>query len=139
MTINLKRAESILKRAVLKSEELNVKAAIAIFNSEHDLVLFQKMDNTPDLCVKLSQAKALTALKLRNDTDKFSYLVTKNTGILSDIRYEESISLIGGGKLIAENGAVIGAIGVSGGTEEQDVEVAAFAISDILSAQHKNL
>jgi len=26
--------------------------------------LFQKMDNTQDLCVKLSQAKALTALKL---------------------------------------------------------------------------
>ena len=130
MAINLKRAESILKKAVLKSEELNLDVAIAIFDPEHDLVLFQKMDNTPDLCVKLSQAKALTALKLMNDTDKFSYLVTKNTGILSDIRYEESISLIGGGKIILENGSVIGALGISGGTEEQDVEVAAFAISD---------
>ena len=130
MAINLKRAESILKKAVLKSEELNLHVAIAIFDSEHDLVLFQKMDNTPDLCVKLSQAKALTALKLMNDTDKVSYLVTKNTGILSDIRYEESISLIGGGKIILENGSLIGALGISGGTEEQDVEVAAFAISD---------
>ena len=130
MAINLKRAESILKKAVLKSEELNLHVAIAIFDSEHDLVLFQKMDNTPDLCVKLSQAKALTALKLMNDTDKFSYLVTKNTGILSDIRYEESISLIGGGKIILENGLAVGALGISGGTEEQDVEVAAFAISD---------
>lgn len=130
MAINLKRAKSILKKAVLKSEELNLHVAIAIFDSELDLVLFQKMDNTPDLCVKLSQAKALTALKLMNDTDKFSYLVTKNNGILSDIRYEESISLIGGGKIILENGRVIGALGISGGTEEQDVEVAAFAISD---------
>ncbi|NLW61356.1 MAG: heme-binding protein [Synergistaceae bacterium] len=130
MAINLKRAKSILKKAVLKSEELNLHVAIAIFDSENDLVLFQKMDNTPDLCVKLSQAKALTALKLMNDTDKFSYLVTKNNGILSDIRYEESISLIGGGKIILENGRVIGALGISGGTEEQDVEVAAFAISD---------
>lgn len=130
MAINLKRAKSILKKAVLKSEELNLNVAIAIFDSENDLVLFQKMDNTPDLCVKLSQAKALTALKLMNDTDKFSYLVTKNNGILSDIRYEESISLIGGGKIILENGRVIGALGISGGTEEQDVEVAAFAISE---------
>ena len=130
MAMNLKRAESILKKAVLKSEEMSLHVAIAIFDSEQDLVLFQKMDNTPDLCVKLSQAKALTALKLMNDTDKFSYLVTKNTGILSEIRYEGSISLIGGGKIILENGSVIGALGISGGTEEQDVEVAAFAISD---------
>ena len=130
MAMNLKRAESILKKAVLKAEKMSLHVAIAIFDSEHDLVLFQKMDNTPDLCVKLSQAKALTALKLMNDTDKFSYLVTKNTGILSDIRYEESISLIGGGKIILENGSVIGALGISGGTEEEDVEIAAFAISD---------
>ena len=130
MAINLKRAESILKKAVLKAEKMSLHVAIAIFDSEHDLVLFQKMDNTPDLCVKLSQAKVLTALKLMNDTDKFSYLVTKNTGILSDIRYEGSISLIGGGKIILENGSVIGALGISGGTEEEDVEVAAFAISD---------
>ena len=130
MAMNLKRAESVLKKAVLKAEEMSLHVAIAIFDSEHDLVLFQKMDNTQDLCVKLSQAKALTALKLMNDTDKFSYLVTKNTGILSDIRYEGSISLIGGGKIILENGSVIGALGISGGTEEQDVEVAAFAISD---------
>ncbi len=130
MGMDLKTAEAILKKAVSKSEELDICVAIAIFDSESELVLFQKMDNTPDLCVKLSQAKALTALKLMNDTDKFSYLVTKNTGILSDIRYEESISLIGGGKMILENGSVIGALGISGGTEEQDVEVAAFAISD---------
>ncbi|NLL41695.1 MAG: heme-binding protein [Synergistaceae bacterium] len=130
MGMDLKTAEAILKKAVSKSEELDICVAIAIFDSESELVLFQKMDNTPDLCVKLSQAKALTALKLMNDTDKFSYLVTKNTGILSDIRYEESISLIGGGKIILENGSVIGALGISGGTEEQDVEVAAFAISD---------
>ena len=130
MAMNLKRAESILKKAVLMAEEMSLHVAIAIFDSEQDLVLFQKMDNTPDLCVKLSQAKALTALKLMNDTDKFSYLVTKNTGILSEIRYEGSISLIGGGKIILENGSVIGALGISGGTEEQDVDVAAFAISD---------
>ena len=130
MGMDLKTAEAILKKAVSKSEELDICVAIAIFDSESELVLFQKMDNTPDLCVKLSQAKALTALKLMNDTDKFSYLVTKNTGILSDIRYEESISLIGGGKIILENGSVIGALGISGGTEEQDVDVAAFAISD---------
>lgn len=130
MGMDLKTAEAILKKAVSKSEELDICVAIAIFDSESELVLFQKMDDTPELCVKLSQAKALTALKLMNDTDKFSYLVTKNTGILSDIRYEESISLIGGGKIILENGSIIGALGISGGTEEQDVEVAAFAISD---------
>jgi uncharacterized protein GlcG (DUF336 family) len=42
--------------------------------------------------------------------------------------------LIGGGKIITENGSIIGALGISGGTEEQDVEVAAFAVSGLLSA-----
>ena len=134
MGMDLKTAEAILKKAVSKSEELDICVAIAIFDSESELVLFQRMDDTPELCVKLSQAKALTALKLKDDTDKFSYLVTKNTGILSNVRYEGSISLIGGGKIILENGSVIGALGISGGTEEQDVEVAAFAVSGLLSA-----
>ena len=82
MGMDLKTAEAILKKAVSKSEELDICVAIAIFDSESELVLFQRMDDTPELCVKLSQAKALTALKLKDDTDKFSYLVTKNTGIV---------------------------------------------------------
>ena len=98
MGMDLKTA-SYFEEGRIKSEEL-IYAWRSQFLTPSELVLFQKMDNTPDLCVKLSQAKALTALKLMNDTDKFSYLVTKNTGILSDIRYEESISLIGGGKII---------------------------------------
>ena len=123
-----------MDRAAYKAEELKVSMSFAIFNSEHELMLFQKMDNAIALSVELSQAKASTALKLSNDTDNFSYLVTKNAGILSNIRYENSISLIGGGKIIFENGMIVGSIGVSGGTEEQDVEVALFAISDGMSA-----
>ncbi|NLD04599.1 MAG: heme-binding protein, partial [Synergistaceae bacterium] len=40
---------------------------------------------------------------------------------------------IGGGKLIFSNGKVIGAIGVSGGTEAQDVEIASTSLSDYTS------
>ena len=76
MGMDLKTAEAILKKAVSKSEgwiyawrsQLRLRASLCCFKR---WIILGPMR-------KLSQAKALT-VKLMNDTDKFSYLVTKNT------------------------------------------------------------
>lgn len=130
MSVCLEKALNILDKAKRKANELGASMSFAIFNCEQDLILFQKMDNCDSLSAKLAQAKALTALTINNDTENVSYLVTKNEGVLCGIRYDTSISLIGGGKIIYENGVAVGAIGVSGGTEEEDVTVAATALSN---------
>ena len=130
MSICLEKALNILDKAKRKANELGASMSFAIFNCEHDLILFQKMDNCDGLSAKLAQAKAITALKINNYTENVSYLVLKNEGVLCGIRYDTSISLIGGGKIIYENGLKVGAIGVSGGSEEEDVTVAAAALSN---------
>lgn len=130
MSVCLEKALNILDKAKRKANELGTSMSFAIFNCEQDLILFQKMDNCDSLSAKLAQAKALTALTINNDTENVSYLVTKNEGVLCGIRYNTSISLIGGGKIIYENGVAVGAIGVSGGSEEEDVTVAVAALSN---------
>ncbi len=53
MGMDLKTAEAILKKAVSKSEELDICVAIAIFDSESELVLFQ-MDGRHSRAVRLN-------------------------------------------------------------------------------------
>lgn len=131
--MDTEKSMKVIEKAKNKAEQLGVSAAFAVFNSEQVLVLFHRMNETPELSVQLALAKALTALKIGCDTEKVSHLVKKNDGILRNIRYETSISLIGGGKLIFSNGKIIGAMGVSGGTEAQDVEIASTSLSDYRS------
>ncbi|MDO4560112.1 MAG: heme-binding protein [bacterium] len=128
MTINLEKAVKIIDKAKAKAEDLEVSMSFAVFNEEQELISFQKMDKAPSLSVRLSQAKALTALKLCCDTESLSYLVGKKDGVLRNIRYDNAVSLIGGGKLILESGIITGALGVSGGSEAQDIEVSAAAM-----------
>lgn len=130
MAITLEKAVKIIGKAKAKAEDLEVSMSFAVFNEEQELISFQKMDKAPSLSVRLSRTKALTALKLCRDTESLSYLVGKNDGVLRNIRYDNAISLIGGGKLIFESGIVVGAIGVSGGSEAQDIEVSAAAMMD---------
>ena len=128
MAINLEKALQIMTRARLASEKMGVLMSFAIFNDKHDLILFMRMDGSSGESVRLAQLKALTCLKLCENTDNLAYLVNKENGVLRGIRYDNAISLIGGGKLICDNGTIIGAIGVSGGSETQDIEVAAAAL-----------
>lgn len=129
MALTLRKAFEIINKAHFEASIRKIPMVFAIVNEEKELVLFEKMDNAPKLSVELAYAKALSALKLGIDTEAIAYLVEKGQGPLQNIRYESSICLIGGGKLIFEDGDIIGAIGVSGGTEIQDVEIATSAIS----------
>lgn len=134
MGINLEKATLILNLARQRAGNMGLAMSFAIFDEERALITFQRMDGASGLSVILSQSKALTALKLNCDTENVAYLVAKDEGVLRKLRYNDSISLIGGGKLIKDGDVVIGAIGVSGGTEEQDIEIATAAIGEIVSA-----
>jgi uncharacterized protein GlcG (DUF336 family) len=86
----------------------------------------RRMDGNGPASVSLVPIKAHTAVSFRTATADLAARTTNPARIASFTT--AGFSLLGGGRPIVENGAVIGAIGVGGGTPEQDDEVARAAL-----------
>jgi uncharacterized protein GlcG (DUF336 family) len=120
-SITADRAAQIVQAVVAESRKSprNWKMAVAVVDTNGDLVYFYKMDQTQVASTLISQAKARTAARFRRPTEAFfngmqtpagAYLATLDPTLVAS---HGGIPLIEGGKLI-------GAIGCSGGTGVQD-------------------
>ena len=88
------------------------------------------MDKTLIASSSLSPAKAKTSISFRTDTHTLSQGVLK---YLNQFEAENtSYCFLGGGVPILVKNEIIGAIGISGGTVEQDIEIANEAVTAFL-------
>src|SRR5690606_10262817 len=91
-----------------------------------NLVYLQRMDNTQIGSVEVAQEKAKTSVKFRRPTKAFvDTLASGNQGIL---KLPGALPIEGGLPLTVD-GVVIGAIGVSGVTAQQDGVIAAAGVA----------
>lgn len=86
----------------------------------------RRMDGNGPASVTLVPIKARTSISFRAATADLAARTTDPARIASFTT--AGFSLLGGGRPIVENGAVIGAVAVGGGTPEQDDEVARAAL-----------
>jgi uncharacterized protein GlcG (DUF336 family) len=97
--------------------------AIAIVDTGGYLVYFEKMQDTQTGSVELAIEKARTAALFRRPTKVFQDGVAAGGEGLRLLRLTGAIPIDGGVPIIVD-GKVLGAIGVSGGSGEQDGQVA---------------
>ena len=123
--ITLKQAEKIVKAAQNKAEEMNVKMDIAIVDAGANLKYFVRMDNAWLGSIDIAIKKAKTARFFDMPTGEIGKL-SQPDGSLYQIEVSNGglISFPGGIPLKNEKGAIVGAIGVSGSTVEDDHAVA---------------
>jgi uncharacterized protein GlcG (DUF336 family) len=97
--------------------------AVAVVDNAGQLVAFERMDNTQTGSVGVSQDKAVSAAMYRRSTKVFQDLVAGGGLGLRVLTLRNANAVEGGLPLIVD-GKIIGAIGVSGGSSEQDGAVA---------------
>lgn len=124
--ITLEQARKVVDAAIKKSQELGVKMNIAVVDSGTNLVAFNKMDDAWLGSIDISQKKARTARYFNMDTGEIGKL-SQPGGPLYNIEHSNHglISFPGGVLIKDASGNVIGAVGVSGSTVEDDHAVAA--------------
>ena len=94
-----------------------------------NLIYYQRMEGSLLVSVKVSQDKAYTACALKCPTSALADLSKPGDSLWSiDSSANGRIVCFGGGYPIEVDGKVIGAIGVSGGTAEEDMAVATYAL-----------
>jgi uncharacterized protein GlcG (DUF336 family) len=125
MSITLEQAEQLSEAAKAKAREIGVPMNIAIVDEGANLVSFHRMDNAWLGSVDISIRKAKTARFFDMDTGEIGKL-SHPGGPLFGIEHSNGglISFPGGVVLRDATGKIVGAIGVSGGSVEQDHEVA---------------
>ena len=125
MGITLEQAEAAIKAAKAKAVEINTLMNISVVDAGANLVAFARMDNAWLGSLDISMKKARTARYFDMPTGVIGSL-SQPGGSLYNIEHSNGglITFPGGIPIKNAEGAVIGAIGVSGSTVENDNTVA---------------
>jgi glc operon protein GlcG len=123
VSISTESAKNVAAASIAEAQKNNWKMAIAIVDTGGYLVYFERMQDTQTGSVDLAVEKARTAALFRRPTKLFQDGVAAGGEGLRLLRLTGAIPIDGGVPVIMD-GKVIGAVGVSGGSGEQDGLVA---------------
>lgn len=126
--ITLSQAQKLSAQVRKKAEEMGVNAVVAISNRSAQPILVECMDDAYIASYDVAVSKAFTVVSLKMSTSKLKPLAQPG-GSLYGIQFTNNgkIVIFGGGEPLENSqGKIIGGLGVSGGTEEQDTALAAY-------------
>lgn len=126
--IPLAEAKRVLAAAQAEATKNKWNVCIAIVDGGGHLVAFERMDSTQYGSVEVSLDKARSAAAFRRPTKAFQDGVAAGGEGLRLLKLSGGMPIEGGLPLVA-GGKVIGAIGVSGVTSEQDGKIAAAGVA----------
>lgn len=123
--ISLQQAQAAVDAALAKSRALNVKMNIAVVDAGANLKAFARMDDAWLGSIDIAHKKARTARFFNMNSGEIGKL-SQPGGALYNIEHSNGglITFPGGVPIKNADGAIIGAIGVSGDTVENDHTVA---------------
>ena len=117
-SIGLERAKQVLGAAEAEAKRRNWPMNIAVVDTNGDLVHFARMEGAQVASVTISQGKARTAARYRRETRVFYNAM--ETGHPYVATLDPTLIASPGGFPLIEGGKLIGAIGCSGATGDQD-------------------
>ena len=123
-SISAAGAQQVIAAAVAKANEISVPMVIAVVDESARLKAFLRMDGSLLASVEVAQHKANTAASFGLATDLWYSVAKEDPPLLHGLATIPNFMMLGGGKPLISDGAPVGAIGVSGGTYQQDTEVA---------------
>lgn len=125
--ISLKQAKALIEKVEEKAKEMGVNAVVAVSNACANPVAVHCMDNSYIASYDVAFQKAYTAVALKMSTIELKGL-SQPGGPLYGIQHTNQgrIVIFGGGEPLKANGRIVGGLGVSGGSEEQDTALAAY-------------
>jgi uncharacterized protein GlcG (DUF336 family) len=129
-SIGLEMAKRLAAPAIAEARKNQWAMAVAIVDISGGLVYFEKMDDTQNGSVEVSISKARSAALFKRATKVFQDGVAGGGAGLRILTLKGAIPIEGGVPIVVD-GKIVGAIGVSGGTSDQDGVVAAAALASL--------
>lgn len=124
VTVAAEGAQKALAAAQAKSEEMGVPVCITVADAAGRMLAFLRMDGAPVLSAQLSQDKAYTVTAFSLPTADWYPMIKDEPALLHGIVKADRLMIFGGGVPITHGDVIIGAVGVSGGSAEEDAAIA---------------
>jgi glc operon protein GlcG len=133
-TLDLKTGRDLTDAAMAKAQEIGIPISVAIVDAGGRVRLITRMDNAGWFSAEIALGKAVAAVAFRRDTDA---MLDRLKG--KEVMATAVTSLSGGTLILGQGGciitgsdeSVVGGIGVSGGSSQQDAECAHAAIDSV--------
>lgn len=124
-TLTLTGATTVLQAALARAGELGVAVNIAVTDSTGGLLTFARMDGAFAHSGPIAQDKARTVCGFAGiPTDELYAGIAAEPAVRDGIALRAGIAAFGGGMPVRVAGELVGAVGVSGASAEQDRDVA---------------
>ena len=123
--------------AEVQASALGVPMAIGVVDDKGGLLFFARMDETLPASTEIAVSKAYTSAVLRKSTHAVGKLAQPGEPLYGiQYTHQGTIVLFGGGLPLRLKGKVVGAVGISGGTVKEDIQIAE-AVADALKAMEQ--
>jgi len=120
-SIGLERAKQVMAAAEAEAKKRNWKMNIAVVDTNGELVHFSRMEGAQIASGTVSVGKARTAARFRRESRAFYNAFETGHGYVATL--DPTLVASPGGFPLVEGGKLIGAVGCSGGTGDQDAAV----------------
>jgi len=143
--LKITQCRAFIQAVTEKALDMQVPVAIALVNAEGHLLALERMDEAGFITPDIAQSKAFTVAAFRSMSPRFpdgltiqQWFKERNPQMLINA------SIFTGGKVVVSGGCapifigdeMVGAYGISGGTSDQDEEMASYA-SEKLGLAHR--
>ena len=127
--LTLAVARAVVEAALAEARRVGVPISCAVVDSGDQLVCFARMDGADLVTVTLAQDKAYTALANRMPTGDLAPMVQPGTEFYGyDSVAGGRMIVFAGGMPLEIDQVLVGAVGVSGGSAEQDQQIVEAAV-----------
>ncbi len=126
--LDLPLAKAVIEAVEMRAKEVGKQAVIAVCNAEGNPIAVHVMDGAFLVSYEVAVKKAYTSVAVKMSTMELSALCQPG-GTFYGLQALDKVITFGGGIPLYRNGVIVGGLGVSGGTGEEDHELALYGAS----------
>lgn len=128
MTMNNELCEKLANAAYEKSQELGIDISFAICDPDGLLRMYRRFDDALVLSIQLVPAKAYTSAITMSKTEDLAKAVVEGGDLYGINTVNPKITLVTGGFPLFDCDKLIGAIGIGGGSEDEDRQIGEYVV-----------
>lgn len=124
--MNSDAARRMMDAARARAAEIGKPVSVAIVDAGGNLVSLERLNDAPSATVLVAEGKAVASAVMGRDTVRLEAMAESLPSIINSLmmRYGGRFVPAQGGVVVRQSGAVLGGVGVSGATSEEDEAIA---------------
>lgn len=138
MCLSFQDLHQLTRSAVARAEEINVPVVVSIVDGHGTETVTWRMPDALLVSSELAPKKAWTAVAMKSATHELACAVQPGAPLYGlEAHMQGKVVTFGGGFPLWRDGKLIGGLGISGGSVEQDMDIAQAAIAAINASTHR--